>query len=510
MADAESVAHLASPLALASRVTPNFRVRAHQKVISDAIVDAVTGRGPRFIAVSVPQQFGKSFMTSITTPAWWMELHTYGLVPGGLVGLVSNEDSLAMSWSIKTRRLIASRPDVFAMRLRADSKAAGSWETEEGGGILAVGIGGSIVGRPISLLVIDDPTKNTEQANSVKHREQVWDLWQTVGIGRLQPWTVVLVVMTRWSDEDLVGRLLSPEYEGDPAEWRYIRIPAVAEEHDPIGRAVGEALLRPQADQTQREAQLEMEKVRSRTSTYTWNTMWQQHPVDPEGTIFLESKWRYWGGDSEVKLPVDFEQVIMSWDMTFKDTQGSDWVVGQCWGGIGADRYLIDQVRGRWSFTDTCSQVIAFASRMRMKYPKAQAILVEDKANGPAVISQLRSKVGGLIEFPVNEYGSKTSRAWAVQPMLLGGNLYAPAPSVFSWVRDYIRELADFDRGKHDDQVDATTQALLWMTQYKNEPVTVYAGVGQSAQISPITRSKLPGGDPGLWLPTRSGRIIPR
>lgn len=501
---AENVAHLASPLALVSRVTPGFRKRLHQKVISDAIVDAIVGRGPRFIAVSVPQQFGKSFITSIGAPAWWIELHALGVLPGGLVGLVSNEDSLAMSWSVKTRRLIASRPDIFTCTLRKDSKAASYWETEEEGGVIAVGIGGSFVGRPISLLVFDDPTKNAEQASSVKHREQVWDLWQTVGIGRLQPWTIVLVVMTRWSEDDLVGRLLSQEFDGDPAEWKYIRIPAVAEEDDPIGRAVGEALLRPQADQTQREAQLEMEAVKGRISSYAWSTMWQQHPSDPEGTIFLESRWRYYGGDSDYRLPEFFDSIVMSWDMAFKDTTGSDWVVGQAWGGCGADRYLLDQVRGRWSFTETCQQVDAFAHRIRHKYPRAQAVLVEDKANGPAVVDTLRKKVGGLIEFKVSEYGSKDARAWACQPLLLGGNLYAPAPSLNPWVKDYTRELAEFPRGRNDDQVDATTQALLWMADHSSTQSRLWTGVGTILDTKAL--GTLSSRD--IYLPTRrSGRL---
>lgn len=454
LSDYENLSHLASPLALGPHVIPNFRQRAHQKVISDAIVDAITKRGPRFIAVSIAQQMGKSQLTSFLTPMWWQELHAYGIVPGGLVGLISYEDSLPMTWSTNIRRTIQQNPGGFATELRKDSKAAGYWETEAGGGLLAIGIGGPIQGRPISLLVVDDIFKSSEQASSEKHRETIWSWWNGVAFGRLQPWTIVLVVGVRFREDDFIGRLMSPEYEGNPEHWRYIRIPVVADsENDPLGRPIGDALIRPQVDQTQEEANAEMEFVRSSISTYSWSTLWQQNPVDPEGTIFFEKSWRYWGGDSGNKLPKpdEFDQLFFSWDMTYKDKKENDWVVGQLWGGKNADRYLIDQVRGHWGFMETCARVRSFAEKHRSTYAKATGVLVEGKANGPAVIDALREKVGGLIDFDPREYGDKTQRMWACQPLLLGGNLYAPAPSEYPWVRDFTRECGDFPRAAHDD-----------------------------------------------------------
>lgn len=470
------VAHLSSPLTLGHRVIPDFRSRTHQKVISDAVMDAIWGRGPRFIAVSIPQQQGKSTLISVLLPALYIEWHALGLVPGGLVGLVSAEDSLVLDFSLQSRNLIRDNPDAFTARLRSDSKAASFWQTEQGGGIIATGVGGSIYGRPISLLIFDDVIKGAEQANSEKHRELVWRLWQGVGYGRLQPWTVVLVCMVRWHPDDFIGRLLTDEYPGDPSEWRYIRIPAVCEdeENDPCGRKVGDALLRPQAEQTQEEANAEMARVKSGISDFYWSTLWQQEPSDPEGTIFYERCWRYYGPDAacyNLPAPNEFDRVFMSWDMAFKATTDSDYVVGQAWGAKDADRYLLDQVRGRWSFTETVDQVRGLASRIRLKYPIAQAILVEDKANGPAVISQLQSKVGGLIEFKVNDYGSKESRAHACQPLLIAGNLYIPSSKTAPWVSGFVKELGEFPKGKNDDMCDCLSQSLLWLMD--NSPAEV-------------------------------------
>lgn len=488
MTDLASIAdysHLASPLALGARIVPNHSARIHQKVISDALMDAITKRGSRFICISVPQQFGKSYVTSYLLPMFWQEYHALGLVPGGYVALVSYEDSLPMFFSNQIRRTIAANPQTFATQLRSDSKAAGFWETHAGGGLIALGVGGAIVGRSISLFVIDDPFKNMEQAQSERQRDSIWDWWTSVAIGRLQPWTIVIVIHVRWREDDFIGRLKNPEYNGRADEWRYIRIPYVCEdpETDPCHRELGVPLLRPQATQTMEEAQAEASFIHDSISAYSWSTLWQQNPVDPEGTIFFEKYWGYWSGDSGNKLPEPrhFDSVVMSWDMAFKDEKQNDWVVGQAWGRRGPDYFLIDQVRGHWSFTETCKRVKSFADRIRHTYPRANAILVEDKANGTAIVNQLKRKVTGLI--PVNGetlpdiVGSKESRANACQPLLIAGNLYAPAPSVFPWVKDYVKEMADFPRGNNDDCVDATTQALLWLQTYTLLPSRVMTGV---------------------------------
>lgn len=441
-----------------------------------------------------------SQVSSILSPAWYLELYANGVVPGGYVGLVSAEDSLVLFFSNQIRRLIEKNPDVFASKLAKDTRAASFWETEAPtgefarGGVLATGVSGSIVGRPISLLVIDDPIKTAEQANSEKHREMVWDFWQSVGLGRLQPWTVVLIVMTRWAEDDLIGRLVTENYPGDPKEWRYIKIPAVANEvPDPVGREIGDALIRPQFDGTQEQANYEMERVRASTSEFYWQTLWQQEPRDPEGAIFYERCWRYWHthptqANGCYEFPKEFDQVVMSWDCAFKDAKDSDWVVGTAWGAKGADRYLIDLVRARMSFTETKARVKSFAETIRSRYDNAITVLVEDKANGPAIVDALRSTVGGLVEFPVHEYGSKLARAHTCQPLLLGGNLYIPSREIAPWVEGYVAELAAFrgDKGQTDDMCDSSTQAWLHMDKYQHEP-TDLASAEESAPASAIS-----------------------
>lgn len=482
------VGHLASPLTLRNAVLTAqdkpFRHHAHQKLISDKIRDALLGHGKRFVAVSVPQQFGKSLVTSIAGPEYVMELHSLGVLPGGMCALMSYEDSLAMTWSQTIRREFEAVPDIFFSRTRKDSRAASYWETQQGGGVIAVGTAGSIQGRPITYLGIDDPTKNLEQAMSPAHQDKLWELWNSVLFGRLQPWSVVLVTMARMAPDDFIGRLKSRDYEGDPDDWEFIEIPYLAKSGDVLGRPEGQPLTRPQADQTIDQAYEEAAMVQKTIAPYVFQCMWQMDPRDPEGSIFPPSKWRYWGGEfpkdsnERIDLPAahNFDQILFSLDSAFKDLKSSDWVVCGLWGRIAADYYLIDLIRGRFSFTETCTRIKNFTQTYRLQYPSATTIVVEDKANGPAIIDSLRSHVGGLVEFNPGDYGSKLARAWAVQPYQLGGNLYIPAESERPWVAKYRQEMADF-RGtggnETDDQVDMTSMAILYMQKYQFAPAVV-------------------------------------
>jgi len=146
--------------------------------------------------------------------------------------------------------------------------------------------------------------------------------------------------------------------------------------------------------------------------------------------------------------------MIASWDLTFKDTKGSDYVVGQVWMRRGADAYFLDQVRGQMDFVATCEAVKTFSA----KWPQALLKLVEDKANGPAVMSALKRIVVGIV--PEEPQGSKTARASAISPLVEAGNVHLPAAKLAPWVGGLIEEAASFPNGANDDQVDTLTQAL--------------------------------------------------
>lgn len=291
-------------------------------------------------------------------------------------------------------------------------------------------------------LIIDDPIKDRAEADSQTIRNKIWDWYTSTAYTRLAPGGGIIVINTRWHMDDLSGRLLEAQTRGEGDKWKVINFPAIAETDEPHRKA-GEAL------HPERYPLEQLLAIKQAVGSRDWEALYQQHPVPDGGAIFKE-EWlqRRW-----TKLP-EMSQVIISWDMSFKEGTSSDYVVGQVWGRSGADLYLIDQARGRWGFTETLAQFKALYA----KYPHAYRILIEDKANGPAVIDTLKHEIPKII--PIEPDGSKEARAHAVTPLFESGNVYLPADGIYPWLTEYTSELLQFPSGAHDDQVDATTQAI--------------------------------------------------
>jgi predicted phage terminase large subunit-like protein len=360
------------------------------------------------------------------------------------IGIASYEHDLARRWGRAVRDLTLMHPQL-GLNIRQDVSAQAEWQLDGyNGGMLTTGVGGALTGRALDLLIIDDPFRSMYDADSKTMRERVWSWWTTVAQTRLSPGAAVLLVMTRWNQDDLAGRLLNKEYNAPGAvPWKTLNIPAQARKADPLGRPEGEWL-----ESTRRRTQKDWEQRKAGTPPREWSAMYQGSPQQEEGGLFPKDSWRYW---EQIPLEHGIDERITSWDMTFKDKETSDYVVGQYWVRIGAMCYLVAQVRGRWGFNATLEQFLNF-TRL---YP-ADKHLVEDKANGTAVMDMLRSTVPGLLA--VEPRGGKYSRASAISGYQQAGNLWLPKSQ--PWVRDYVDEFTDFPAGQHDDQVDATSQAV--------------------------------------------------
>lgn len=454
-------AHVPSPMAQATTADPGYRTRPHLTHVSDVIADAVrdveNGKSRRLI-LAMPPRSGKSTLTTQHAPAWILRQH-----PDWPIALVSHDPTLAISWGRQIRRWVEDG-HVGDVQIAPDAGAVSEWQTTVGGGVLSRSTRGSMTGRGARVMLIDDPHKDFVEAHSATERQRVWDWWLTVAQTRLEPPSLVACVMTRWHDDDLVGRLISGEHEGDPDEWTVVRIPAIAEEDDPLGRALGDPLLSPLLEETREEALQRWGDVKRAVGTYAWSALYQQRPAPSSGSIFDVSWWRYWTrdparvtDDGRVVLLPDLGRAyhVESWDMAFKDTKASDFVVGQRWARLGAKRYLLDQTRGRWAFTETTRRVVEFSAPGTMKR------LIEDKANGTAVLDTLREVVDGLVA--VNPRDGKEVRARSITPEVEAGNVLLPHPSEAAWVADLLSELRNFPHDAHDDQVDAMTQALADM-----------------------------------------------
>lgn len=414
-----------------------------------AVVD---GKSPRLM-LTMPPRHGKSEIASRRFPAYAL-----GRYPDLSIIATSYSGDLASRMNRDVQRImdedIYSRifPETRLYGKNVRSVSSGAYmrnsdifEVVNHKGVYrSSGVGGGITGMGADIAIIDDPFKDRISADSHTIRQNIWEWYTSTLYTRLAPGGGVIIINTRWHTDDLSGRLLAAEASGDGDTWRVVNFPAIAEADEPH-RKQGEAL------HPERYPLEQLLKIKAAIGTRDWEALYQQHPTPDGGTIFREEWLKFW-------LPKDiangFGGMVISWDMTFKEGDTNDFVVGQVWGRFGGDYFLLDQVRGRWGFTDTLEQFKLLSA----KYPQATRKLVENTANGPAVIDSLKHHISGII--PVEPDGSKVARAHAVTALFEAGNVYIPDPSLFPWVREYITELTQFPSVAHDDQVDATTQAL--------------------------------------------------
>lgn len=466
-----------SPLAQAQALDPMFVAVPHLQYLIGRVVaalHAVEQGEKRYIAVTMPPRMGKTTSLSKWLPVWVLRLH-----PDWPIILTSHSPTLVTSWGRAIRRLFTARPDL-GVHIAPDAGAASEWETTAGGSVISRSLGGDITGRGAKVLVIDDPHKGLAEAHSEVARNKVWDWWIGDAYTRLdRGGHLVIVVMTRWHENDLIGRLLSPEYEGEAADWEVIRFPAIAEEADVLGRTPGDPLISPQApDETREEALTAWEKIRRSVGSYVWAALYLCSPRPSKGQIFDVSKFRYWTRNPA--NATDDGQIVFldplapapegeptgrwldSWDMAFKAKEDSDFVVAGRWLQRGANRYLVQLVRRRMTFTRTVEEMRTWGERTGTG-AYVHERLVEDKANGTAVIDALKDEITGII--PINPTDSKIGRARSVTPEIEAGNVLLPYPGDpgNEWVADYLDEFRAFPTGAHDDQVDMTTQALQRM-----------------------------------------------
>jgi predicted phage terminase large subunit-like protein len=407
------------------------------KWISQEIAKCVIQGNGRLI-VELPARHGKSTLISHWVPFWFLSLH-----PNKNVILSTYEADFAASWGRRVRNEIQNNP-LSSIRVTDDSSAAHRWQTTEGGGMITAGIGGPITGRGGNLIIVDDPVKNAEEASSQTYRDRTIDWFNSTLYTRAEPGATIVVLMTRWHQQDLAGYLESERKEA----WKVFRLPAIAEENDPLGRELGQPLCPERYDL---EA---LERIKRDVGSRVWNSMYQQRPSAELGELIQRSWFKFY-----TTPPEKFEEIIQSWDMAFKESSKSDFVVGQVWGRVGANKYLIDQIRKRMDFPSTIEAV----RRLTSKHPKARLKLIEEKANGAAVIASLTREIPGLV--PFNPSGNKMSRLNAVSPDIEAGNVYLPLPQLNPWVSEFIDEVVQFPNGAHDDQVDAMSQALLRLQQ---------------------------------------------
>ena len=490
------------PLEAAMQADDGYRSRPHLEYLAGRLAKAmhdVENGESRFITVSMPPRMGKSALTSVNLPIWLLRRH-----PDWKIGLVSHSPTLAVSWGRQVRRVVEEYGTEFGLQIAHDAGAVADWQTTEGGSIVSRSAPGqSITGLGFKVMLVDDLVKDFAAAHSAVDRESLWDWWVANAQTRLEPPSLVVVIGTRWHEDDFIGRLLSPEYSPDRDKWEVIKFPAIAEQADVLGRSEGDPLFSPLLEETREEAIERWAQMKTSMGSYSWAALYQQRPSPAQGAVFDVGWWRYWTrdpakvtGDGRVVLAPDAAwrsgKWVDSWDLTFKGSENSDFVVGQRWVRTGPDRYLVAQHRGRWSFTETLDRMERWGRTDDHDVsPYGECVhqrLIEDAANGSAAIDVLRKRVAGVK--PVKARTSKEIRARAITPEIESGNVYLPYPSDpgNGWVEDLLSELREFPNGKHDDQVDALTQALNGLRDGGRGSVAVPTGRLPGRSVVPGNR----------------------
>jgi len=437
---------------------PFYTVKWFHDLICSTLDDLAYGRTSK-VMVFVPPQHGKSLIVSENFPAFLL-----GRQPKANIVSCSYSADLAQKFNRKVQRLIDTPKyrELFpATRLNAKSVASdskGSWlrNTEvfeivgHGGSFKAVGIEGALTGNPIDYGIIDDPVKDSLEAQSASIRRRNWEWYNDVFCTRCHNRSKKILIMTRWHEDDLAGRILAKE-----DDWKIVSLPAIREDtnnpDDP--REIG-SVLWPERHSAEKILQVKA------LSERTFISLYQQRPAPVEGGLFKRSWFKYY--NTKTGTPPKFDTIIQSWDCTFKDALTSDFVVGTVWAKAGVETYLIDMVRGQWSFSETVKQMRLLSE----KYPQCDQVYVEDKANGTAIIDTLKQEIAGII--PVSPTESKESRASAISYVIEAGNVYFPSDA--NWLQSFIEEIAVFPNGKHDDMVDSMTQALYKLYKGMSTP----------------------------------------
>lgn len=421
-------------------------------------LQAVTEGKIRRLIINIPPRSMKSTIVSVMWPAWeWISYPERRFLSASYAAELSVRDA------VRSRRIIDSawyrRNYGHVFRLSSDQNVKSRYENDKTGYRISTSVDGGATGEGGNRLLIDDP-HNVKETFSDTIRRGVLTWWdESMSTRYNQPAEdAAVIIMQRVHMDDLTGHLLSKggwQHLCLPMEFDGVRRSTVLGEYDQ--RVEIGALLWPTRFTPEVVAQMKTEM-----GSYAASGQLQQNPVPVGGTIFKRDRWQYY------KALPELDESIISIDCTFKDLATSDYVAIQVWGRKGANKYLIHRAKERLSFTGT----VQMARQVKAAFPKTVAVLIEDKANGPAVIEMLRNEVPGVLA--VNPQGGKVARAYAIQPQQEAQNLWLPDASLAPWVNDYLAELTAFPAAPNDDEVDATTQAITWF-QMRGDAMGLFA-----------------------------------
>ena len=410
----------------------------HHRIMAEKFNRIATGDLKRLI-VNMPPRHTKSEFGSYLLPAWLM-----GRNPRLKIMQTTHTAELAFRFGRKVRNLMNSKEysKIFeGVELRADSQAAGRWETSKGGEYFAAGVGGAVTGRGADLLIIDDP-HSEQDALSPPALENAYE-WYTSGPRqRLQPGGSIVIIMTRWAENDLTGKLIRQQARDILADkWEVVEFPALMPETDePLWKEFWK--------------KEDLLAVKGSLSIGKWEAQWQQNPTSEQSAILKREWWKTWEGDEIPPL----EYVMQSYDTAYSKKSNADFSAITTWGvfypeeGGPPNIILVDAKRGRWDFPDLRRKELE-----EFKYWDPECILIEAKASGMPLTQELRNMGIPVTNYSPSRGNDKFTRVNSIAPLLESGLVWCPDTR---WGEEVIEECAAFPAGEHDDYVDTVTQAL--------------------------------------------------
>ena len=432
-------------------------------------VEEKTGHAYDILVIQAPPQHGKSLTITESFPSWYL-----GRFPNHRIIEASYSDVTARRFGRKNLEKVAQfGPNLFGLE-PGTIWSATEFELSNGWGrMISRGIMSGITGNPANLLIIDDPIKNRQEADSKVYREKLWNEWQNTLKSRLAAGAKVIVIATPWHEDDLMARILRSE-----PNVQLLRLPIEAEEDDPLGRKPGQPLAPELGKDAKwlKQFKAGYQNDPKQGGTRAWQALYQCAPRVEGGNLVRREWWRYYDREDIAT----FATTLISVDASFKDGAKNDYVAIEVWSKLGNDYYLRYCVNRHLNFPDTLRMI----RLVKDQFPESRYILIEDKANGSAIIQTLGAEFIGVI--PVNPKGGKLSRVNAVSPAIESGHVFLPREG---WAYELADQFSAFPAGKHDDMVDAASQALNFMI-FSSGAATVSPDEGQSRVRQALEREE--------------------
>ena len=427
-----------------------WQTAPHLRLICETLESVERGEIDRVI-FTMPPRHGKSMSVTESFPSWFLGRH-----PDSRVIEVSYGDSLAKRFGRANRRKLEEfGGELFGVGIAQDNASVTNWGIQgHAGGMLSAGIGSGITGEGADLILIDDPVKNRQDAESAVKREHIWDEWQSSILTRLHPGGSVIVIMTRWHEDDLVGRIM----RGETGDWRLINLPCEAEDDDPLGRSPGAPLW------PERFGESWLKKKKLAVGERVWDSLYQGHPHPSEGGLFKSKFFQ------QFSVSNDGLVYLLPKDDGLRPVLAKDCRIFQTCDVAGSLKTSADYFAlGTFALTPEGDLLVLDMLRTRVEGPDQPALLLKQFYQWQPVMIGLESKNMGLTTYqaltraglPIVELkpdGDKYSRALPAAARYGSGNVYHKASS--SWLNELEKELLSFPNGAHDDQVDVISYAV--------------------------------------------------